>query len=43
MSVSTLPTEFVADTVALVLRVRRRRLGRRAMRLFDAVESCTTG
>ncbi len=38
MSAAIPPNEFVADTMALVLRMRGRPLGRRAMRLFDAAE-----
>ena len=39
MSASTLTSEYVTDTMALVLRVERRRMGANAASVFDAVET----
>lgn len=39
MSASTLASEYVTDTVALVLRIERRRMGANAASVFDAVET----
>jgi predicted nucleic acid-binding protein len=39
MTSSTLPNEFVTDTMGLVLRVEQRKLGPTAKSIFDSVES----
>lgn len=39
MTSSTPVNEFVVDTMGLVLRIERRRLGPRAKSIFDAAES----
>ncbi len=41
MSISIPASEFVTDTMGLVLRIERRRLGPVARAIFDAVESGT--
>ena len=43
MSDSTLATEYVADTIALVLRIERRKMGPAAKKAFEAVESGQVG
>lgn len=39
MTVGTRPSEFVTDTMGLVLRVERRRLGPAAKAIFEALEA----
>jgi predicted nucleic acid-binding protein len=39
MSSVTPASDFVTDTMGLVLRLERRRLGRQAKAIFEAVES----
>ncbi|MGH9428183.1 MAG: hypothetical protein ACRD2L_18010 [Terriglobia bacterium] len=41
MTSSTLASEFVTDTMGLVLRIERRRLGSTAKSIFEAAESGT--
>jgi predicted nucleic acid-binding protein len=42
MSTSILASEFVTDTMGLVLRIERRKMGSKTVSIFDSVESGNT-